>query len=127
MRDLGGPGARDLEIFVINVDRTGLTRLTDLPRPAVQPDWSPDGTKILFQYSEGTCDGVWLMNADGTGVQQVRNCATHPSFGPDGKRVLASMVGVSDERDVFVIDLDTGEIRNLTNHPAHDGYPAWRR
>ena len=38
-------------IYVVNVDGTGLARLTS-PRPKIEdvaPAWSPDGTQIVFE------------------------------------------------------------------------------
>jgi hypothetical protein len=40
-------GKRD--IYVINQDGSGLTRITTSPKPDTQPAWSPDGTKIAFR------------------------------------------------------------------------------
>jgi Tol biopolymer transport system component len=63
----------DSEIYVMNADATGQTRLTDSPGIDRQPTWSPDGTMIAFE-SERTGDrDIYLMRADGTGVVNLTN------------------------------------------------------
>jgi hypothetical protein len=37
------------ELFTVQADGTDLTRLTHLDGDAVHPDWSPDGTQIVFE------------------------------------------------------------------------------
>jgi Tol biopolymer transport system component len=32
---------------------------------------------------------------------------------------------VDDNIEIFVLDVETGERANLTNHPARDVWPAW--
>ncbi|MBA3242041.1 MAG: PD40 domain-containing protein, partial [Acidobacteria bacterium] len=61
------------EVYVMNADGTGQTRLTDAPGNDDSPYWSPDGTKIIFRSDRerDCCDPtsqVWVMNADGTGL-----------------------------------------------------------
>jgi Tol biopolymer transport system component len=57
------------DIFVVNVDGTGLANLTaDTPiASSSNPVWSPDGTRIAF-YRMGK---LWIMNADGSGAAQL--------------------------------------------------------
>ena len=38
----------DREIYVMNVDGSNLTNLTNNAAPDAYPSWSPDGTKIAF-------------------------------------------------------------------------------
>jgi hypothetical protein len=116
------------EIYIMNADGTEQTRLTDDSRGAYRPVWSPDGTKILFQrYDGNTCDGIWMMDADGTEPRELLPCAAIPSWSPDGTRFLASAVGVGEQMDVFAVDLQSGEMVNLTRSPAYDSWSAWRR
>ena len=82
--DIGGEGIRDIneEIYMMNADGSGRTRLTDIPgNDHWPPTWSPDGTRIAFT-SDGT-DGygeIYVMNSDGTGLTKLTD---HPS-GPLG-------------------------------------------
>ncbi|MBV8857427.1 MAG: PD40 domain-containing protein, partial [Acidobacteria bacterium] len=61
------------EIYLMNADGTGQTRLTNDPGNDDSPYWSPDGSKLVFRSDRlrDCCDPtsqVWVMNADGTGL-----------------------------------------------------------
>ena len=65
----------------MNADGSGLTQLTfTTPGKAFSrsPCYSPDGTKILFQYRPSTGGGVDLftMDTDGSRVTQVTRTPT---------------------------------------------------
>ena len=50
---------------------------------------------------------------------------TYPSWSPDGKRIaFRRMVNVTNS-EVFVANADGTDARNITNHPAFDGWLAW--
>jgi len=52
------------DIFVINVDGSNETNLTNTPRQDRMPSWSSDGTKIVYNYNQNQ---IHVMNADGSG------------------------------------------------------------
>lgn len=91
-----------IRIEIVNVDGTGLR---ELPAPAGEakagdPDWSPDGSLIVFSTMpnrEGEGDGngstgIFTIHPDGTGLTDV--CGTclqggiAPSWTPDGQHIL---------------------------------------
>lgn len=91
------------------------------------PDWSPDGSKIVFQCNVTGTFQIYVMNADGTH----RVCLTNhphndagPHFSPDG-----SKIAFDSDRDgnseIYVMNADGSEQRRLTNHPADDSHPNW--
>lgn len=58
------------EIYVVNVDGTGLRRLTkDREAYDWAPTWTPDG-RIVFASDRGGPSQLYVMNGDGTGVRR---------------------------------------------------------
>lgn len=60
-----GGRANNTDIYVMNVDGSGLTRLTTDPAPDFDPTWSPDGARIAFRSARDGNDEIYVMNADG--------------------------------------------------------------
>ena len=63
-------GNAHLDLYVINADGTGLTRLTHDGRSQA-PKWSPDGTRLAFARQSKLTGAlvVTTMRADGTGAK----------------------------------------------------------
>jgi TolB protein len=78
------------EVFVANIDGTGLTNLTNNPTFEGWPAWSPDGRRIAFAGNRNGVYQVFVMNADGSDARLVANTegrATAPKWSPDGKSI----------------------------------------
>lgn len=54
-----------LQIYVMHLDGTGVTRLTDGPASNHSPVWSPDGGQIAFISSRDGNKELYVMNVDG--------------------------------------------------------------
>ena len=86
----GGDDEGQKEIYTVNNNGTGVTRLTDNTVNEDNPDWSPDGTKIAFQrYDTANTEyDLYVMNDDGTNASKIADGATDPIYDPNGKHLL---------------------------------------
>ena len=90
------------------------------------PDWSPDGTKIVFVSARDGNFELYTMDSDGSNETRITNTAAHeqgPVWSPDGSKILFYRSG-----DLFLVNPDgTGET-NITNTPGvSESSPAWQR
>src|SRR6478735_1304667 len=99
---------RDGQVHVLAADGGEPERVTDLPRGAGAPVWSPDGARIAFSASVDPTDGSGPLVAQRLDYQA------------DG----AGMFG-SARSQLQVLDLGTGDCRQVTDGGEHAGQPAW--
>ena len=123
------------EVYVMNADGSGQTRLTDNPAADSWPSWSPDGGRIAFISSRddpdpNDDDSIWeiyVMNADGSGQTRLTNdSAWHslPSWSPDGRRI-AFQSNRDENAEIYVMNADGSGQTRLTNEAANDRFPSW--
>jgi Tol biopolymer transport system component len=85
-----------LAVWIVRADGSGLHQVPITPScggafsdarsiSCLDPDWSPDGTKIAFtRVTQGTPSSLYTVNADGSGLSQVTNARgdSQPDWGP---------------------------------------------
>ncbi len=78
------------DIYVVKVNGSDIQRLTSGSADDEEPDWSPDGTRIVFSRATSSGQNIGIMNADGSGLVMLTNQSgvNHdPVWSPDGASV----------------------------------------
>ncbi len=128
------------QIYIMNLDMTGLSLLTNMEGGACQPTWSPDGAQIAFispcrargDFTETLYrdSSIYVMNADGTGqrlVTTVPGSDFEPAWSPDGKRIAFTSLR-DGKKDIYLLTVDTGAIVRLTTvngDVQENSEPSW--
>ena len=119
---------QDFEIYVMNPDGTGQTRLTNHPAQDQMPAWSADRTKISFVSDRDGNDEIYVMNADGTGQTRLTNDPNydyHPAWSPDGAKIAFARSSGNTNFQIYVMNADGTDQTRLTNDLAGDNWPSW--
>jgi TolB protein len=134
-------------IWRVNADGTGLRLITNTTAASasnVVPQWSPDGTKIVF-YSSRKLDGsdapnangtynIWRVNADGSGLTALTNATLlmtssfDPQWSPSGTRVAfysgrkldgTDAPNLNNTTNIWRVNADGTGLTPLTNVTAN--------
>ena len=137
-RGVPDPDAGDwrdaLEVFVMNADGSGETRLTNLTGKDYELTWSPDGSRIAFISARDNIHGdLLVMNADGSDQTTIAKGARLPAWSPDGDRIAFANGTVTRHvnPEIHVVNADGSGRTPLTETPssaakhAHNTAPYW--
>ncbi|MGH8644840.1 MAG: TolB family protein [Gammaproteobacteria bacterium] len=123
------------EIFVMNADGSGQTRLSASPRQSMtHPCWSADGRRIVFAAGTWTYNQdvpsdaeIRVMNADGTDPKRLTDNDSydgHPNWSPD-----ASQIAFESLRDgthaIYVMQADGSDPTRITHGRGKQALPSW--
>lgn len=149
----GGPGttAGPGDLYIVNVDGTGETRLTSDPADEGQPAWSPDGQTIAYVANEGTSQLRVIKASGGPSTALARGGTMNgsPAFSHDGKRLVFSSnrsnkaesayvrdvrthpgsenLPVSGAKDIYVVGVDGKGLTRITSDPSSNFPRCGRR
>ena len=105
-----------MDIYVMDLAFSLLSRVTTSSRDDVLPVWSPDGTRLAFVSNRDFDLEVYLGNTDGTGQTRLTNqkgVDTAPAWSPDGQ-TIAFEHGERRPRHVYSVNADGSGIVRLT-------------
>ncbi|MCB0043756.1 MAG: PD40 domain-containing protein, partial [Caldilinea sp.] len=124
----------DLEIYSMNADGSDLQQLTDSPGRDFEPDWSPDGSTIVFSSDrdDPTNAQLYLMDADGSNQRPLMPFTPADYLGarwsPDGEWILFhSNLEVDGVPwfNIYKVRKDGSELTDLTGSVDNSFRPDW--
>jgi Tol biopolymer transport system component len=118
------PGANSL-------DRNGApTKLIASTRHDEEPQFSPDGKKIVFNSNRTGNHELWVCDGEGHDCAQLTSLAGSlpgsPRWSPDSRSVVFDCPKAGNS-DIYVISVDGGLPRQLTTESSTDVRPSWSR
>ena len=124
------------QVYVMDEDGSSqeqlvATHFTDAGRPldANSPAWSPDGTRIAF--ARDTDHGfrqVFTASVTGGSLNQLTNLSQNedPSWALDSRHIVFKSKR-SGREQLWILDIESGISRQLTNVAGEARFPAWSR
>jgi Tol biopolymer transport system component len=122
----GELGVENLDLVAIDPETGRTVDLTPGPAAESDPVWSPDGTRVAFLRATSSgrahvtiSKGLFVMNADGSGVHKVYACASADqcemrefAWSPDDRYLAWTLERARQEGGAVleILDLTTGRI-----------------
>jgi TolB protein len=117
------------EIYTMSADGSSPPqRITFNNEEERAPDWSPDGTRIVFSCRRGGSDfEICTMDAGGSNQQQLTNNTVAdltPTWSRDGEQIMFHRP-VNGRLQLFVMNANGTNQHQLSNTPGINGFPNW--
>ena len=91
------------------------------------PQFSPDGSKIVFESTRTGAYEVWLCRSEGSNLIQLTHFNTvtgTPRWSPDGEQIAFDSRAPGNA-EIFVMDSRGGSTRQLTHESSANMVPSW--
>ena len=130
------------DLWIMNTDGSSPKQLTFGYDNTESRTWSPDGHRIAFNSITNGVGQIFVMNADGTGIQQLtQDPAATPTFAPGGifpglrgsvtpawspdGRSIAYASNREGNYEVYTMDPDGTNVVRITDSPAEELSVGW--
>jgi len=118
------------EIYIINAsDGSIVKRITNDKAIDTSPAWSPDGSQLAFVSDRNGGPQIFVVSSNGGNPTQVSfngNYNTTPTWMPKaGKHVIAYTTRADSNYDIVTLDLDTKEMKRITQNEGNNEEPSF--
>lgn len=114
----------DWEVYIMTVETGALEKITDNVIPDFLGAWSRDGESIVYISGDGIVRYSFVKGTT-TFMTHDDSREGNPSFSPTGE-IIVFESDRSGDYDIWVMNADGTDPKNLTQHSAFDWFPQWR-
>ncbi len=119
----------ETQIYLYDLSREALSRLTFEGKLNADPTWTPDGKRIAFYSNkEGPTNLFWQL-ADGSGGLERLTTSEYfhnpNSWSPDGQLLAFHEVNPTTQRDIWVLRLKDRKAEPFLRTPADESAPRF--
>ncbi len=104
------------------------TPIISTTRLDTNPQYSPDGTRIVYQSERSGMAELWVCKSDGSASHQVTRLNSkvsgYPRWSPDGKRIVFHS-RPRGYANLFILDVETLAYHQLTSGAYNDFAPSF--
>ena len=125
------PATDNYDVFIMNADGSDKQNLTNSPYYEKHPQFSPDGSFIIFQaWQKGKMEIFFSNLLDGNIINLTRNTAFHDiipqgnAFSPDEQEIVFTSER-DGNRNIYIMNIDGTNQIQLTDHSAADYEPVY--
>jgi TolB protein len=120
----------DPELFLVDANGGHLKRITYSPGADTSPAWNPKtGRQVVFVSDRGGSPQLYLMEADGSNAEKIplpdMGYVVDPTWSPNGQLLAFSWRRPNGNFDLYVMDLATRQLVELTRDAARNERPSW--
>ena len=120
-------GPSGAELYIANPDGSGEHKLMPDTKFDYDASFSADGKWIVFTSERGGSSNIYRVHPDGSGIERLTD---NPGFddqavlSPDGKQLALISTRGNGTTNVWLLDLKTKNLRNLTGTPELQAAPG---
>ena len=128
--EIGDAQMQDVRNSAMRIVCAGLVFLVNVILPAIAlAQKAPDKPTIAVSADPREGGTIWLIDPDGADQRAILDIVGNPlplglAWSPDGRK-LAFHTEVNGNVDIYVMNADGRNLKQLTEAPAEDSWPQW--
>ena len=116
------------QMQVVDV-QTGQVSTVSTGKGAIGPPrWSPDGSRIVFDASDGTLNQIFVYKIGDPAASKLKERPANafaPDWSPDGSKLVFVAPGPGEIHQIYTMDADGSNESQLTASNVTKAFPRW--
>jgi dipeptidyl aminopeptidase/acylaminoacyl peptidase len=121
-------GASEHRIELLDPDTGTLTTAIEGSGPIGAPRWSPDGTKVVYDATNGASNELFVYSFDEPSARALETDPSPvfaPDWSPDRNSIVFGAPSEGNLSQIFSVAPDGTDVRQITSSQISKGVPRW--